>query len=1174
MYSFTTINVQGLGEENKRLGIFQSLQNGNFDIIALQETHCDTSKLEDWKEEWGAKSAWTTYKSDESGVAFLFNKNLNINILEQKCNKDGRVLRVTAEIDNCKCQLVNIYGLNPITLYQSDNLFKELDNYIDPDIPPMLFGDYNMVEDIYADRKGGHPRNQHTYGLKALRDLKDSYRLVDIWRNHHPHKRQFTWHCTYQNINSRLDRIYLPAQYISSVTDVYIQHFVWSDHDMCVIKMSLPNIKKRGKGYWKLNLQYLEHQRYKDKIESFWEEWKQKINDFEDISMWWDCGKIYIRSISIQYAQEIHSLRKNRKYSLLHELKMERENANIDFNKIENIEQQLRDMEIEANQKLFIHTHTTIRETNEEPTKYFYNLLKTRQKQSTMDSLLTHDGRIVTDQSDIMAEAKLFYENLYTEETNLSLEDQNFFLQKIDKTLSLEEKEILDKDIDLEELKTALFMSKKEKTAGYDGIPYEFYQTFWHILGQDFLNVVHYSLNVAKHLPFSQTTSIVTLMYKKNDRMQLKNWRPLSLLCCDYKIISKTLSNRLKKVLNTILSIRQTCSVPGRKITHNLHYMRDVIFFCDIKKINGYVLSLDQEKAFDMLNRKFLIQILKKMNFNDKFIEWIEVLLKDTIAHVLINGYISIDFLISRGAKQGCPLSADLYSIYIEVLGLALEACPHIYAIPIPGRLTFKSILFADDLTLPLSDRTSLTHVFLICNRFQNATGSKINNDKTQGLKLGNPNLTDPNSRNINWKNNEGIEILGIHFLPDIVHTTNLNWRRHIKEMKAQLQNLKFRKLSLKGKVLILNSVVLPKIWYTAAVLPLTNSEHKIMEQVIFDFLWNGNINPIQRKTVYQPKEKGGLGLKNPKLQQQALQLNLLKDTLDLNKNYTWNQFPRYWLGFHLAEFNQDWTFLRGNNFPRPYLLIIKPPYYIALLDTFKSLDISKLPELKFWTTRHFYQQLIEKDAHQPKAFTSFWRACRVSPDRMWKHIYASHALGAHQDVHFRFLHRILPCNDFIKNRFRGRGFHNLNSTCASCRNNVVETNEHMFFRCIPARLILHYIFPSIQILLRGKPFKIFKLVLNDFPPQIPDKSPKLVITIIQIAMYVIWNNRNKMKFHKHETCIEESKSVINNTFATIIKRKFDQYMPHGLAKFRENYCHTPEICDVVQNDTLQVQLV
>ena len=173
----------------------------------------------------------------------------------------------------------------------------------------------------------------------------------------------------------------------------------------------------------------------------------------------------------------------------------------------------------------------------------------------------------------------------------------------INTALTQQQKDDLDRLISLEELRVALFDANKNKTPGYDGLPYEFYQTFWHLLSRDFLQVVNYSLNEAKHLPYSHTTSIITLVYKKNDRRILKNWRPISLLCCDYKIISKTIANRIKGVLDCLLSQRQTCSVPGRQIFHNIHFMRDVIFFCDVYKIKGYILSVDQEKAFDRLDR-------------------------------------------------------------------------------------------------------------------------------------------------------------------------------------------------------------------------------------------------------------------------------------------------------------------------------------------------------------------------------------------------------------------------------------------------------------------------------------------------------------------------------------------------------------------------------------------
>ena len=87
----------------------------------------------------------------------------------------------------------------------------------------------------------------------------------------------------------------------------------------------------------------------------------------------------------------------------------------------------------------------------------------------------------------------------------------------------------------------------------------------------------------------------------------MKNWRPISLLNVDYKICSKVLSLRLSRVLEFIIDPDQICSVPGRKITSNLHILGDVLDHIDRTNETGILISLDQEKAFDRVNRTFLL---------------------------------------------------------------------------------------------------------------------------------------------------------------------------------------------------------------------------------------------------------------------------------------------------------------------------------------------------------------------------------------------------------------------------------------------------------------------------------------------------------------------------------------------------------------------------------------
>ena len=92
------------------------------------------------------------------------------------------------------------------------------------------------------------------------------------------------------------------------------------------------------------------------------------------------------------------------------------------------------------------------------------------------------------------------------------------------------------------------------KSPGPDGLPVEFYERFWGLLGRDLVNMLNYCF---KHgsLSDSQRRGIIRILFKKDDPLDLKNWRPISLLNSDYKICTKVLANRLRKVLPLILSL-------------------------------------------------------------------------------------------------------------------------------------------------------------------------------------------------------------------------------------------------------------------------------------------------------------------------------------------------------------------------------------------------------------------------------------------------------------------------------------------------------------------------------------------------------------------------------------------------------------------------------------------
>ena len=136
-------------------------------------------------------------------------------------------------------------------------------------------------------------------------------------------------------------------------------------------------------------------------------------------------------------------------------------------------------------------------------------------------------------------------------------------------------------------------------------------------------------------------TSNTRVIFKKGDRKNLKNWQPISLLSVDYKICSKVLSLRPSKVLEFIVDRDQTCSVPGRKIASNLHIPRDVQDHIDRTNETGILISLDQQKVFDRVNRTFLLNLLSRFGFDPSFCFWINTLYNGANMRINVNEWLS-----------------------------------------------------------------------------------------------------------------------------------------------------------------------------------------------------------------------------------------------------------------------------------------------------------------------------------------------------------------------------------------------------------------------------------------------------------------------------------------------------------------------------------------------------
>ena len=174
-------------------------------------------------------------------------------------------------------------------------------------------------------------------------------------------------------------------------------------------------------------------------------------------------------------------------------------------------------------------------------------------------------------------------------------------LNKIKTKRMDEQAQLCEGEVSYDEITQAVSQMQNDRSTGTDGLTYEFCKSSWHLLGKDLVQVFNHSFE-NKELPKSQKYGLLTLLFKKAERALLSNWRPISLLNTDYKILAKALLARLSRVLANILSDDQTCGVPGRTILNNVFILRDLVVICKQKNIPAAIISIDQMKAFDRVN--------------------------------------------------------------------------------------------------------------------------------------------------------------------------------------------------------------------------------------------------------------------------------------------------------------------------------------------------------------------------------------------------------------------------------------------------------------------------------------------------------------------------------------------------------------------------------------------
>lgn len=1023
--SIVTLNVNGIRDKVKLRNVLNWVKLFCFDVIMLQETFLMTHDFDYIRYFWGGEAFFSPSASTHScGTAILFSPKLNCKFSRIVHDDGGRFVSVLCEFNNTGfIRFCSIYA--PCNPRSRIKFFQDLSTLCYNRVPLVLGGDFNCIS-TDLDRSGSTPYSNCFAGSVELRRFIDSYGLVDSWSRVNPTVPGHTWLHPGRQLSSRLDRVFVPKEF--SIASCEVLNCPLSDHDAVKTCVNLPPTLcslRKGKGFWKFNCSLLDDSQFKEDLRHYYMLWRTLKPGFKSVGRWWDNIKQKVKGLSIK-----HGIRRAReKRARLFDLQSRCLATDYDG---------VTDILAEEGRGAMVRSRELVLEEGEQPSSYFYRKERAQGESKVIRSIRNNEGRVVEGDS-VVGVFTDFYSTLYSKEVNTDCAIQDVFLECIQNKLSCSDRATLEGPFSLGEIKSAIHSMGCNKSPGVDGVSVEFYRDYFDLLGTDLLEVYNEVFDFGE-LTASQRTGVITLLPKKGDLQDPSSWRPISLLTIDYKIIAKVLQARLSRVIHTVVNGFQVCGVPGRSIHHNLAIIRDIVDFSRLRNGPCAILSLDQQKAFDRVDWDFLFRVLERMNFGPVFMKWIRILYYNISSKILINGDLSPVVDISRGVRQGCPLSPALYVLFLEPLSQFILKDQSIAGFSLPGgwAKSIKVLQYADDITCVATSVRDIKGYFKVINLFERATGACINMNKTVGLKLGSFVSCHLPGNHV-WSISS-IKVTGVTFgNPQAILC---NWSIKVAKMKSLLGMWNRRNLTILGKVKVLNTVIFPMFYYLGPVFPVPNGIVREVLSLSFKFLWSGKTELIARNVVMLDRADGGLGLDNFKAQLLSLFVrplfNMLRAPVDRCEFY----LPRYFMSSKLrAIFPHLWSNLLPNS------SICSPSLSVAccVISTLHVCDSDFLDNCR--VLRDIVYHL------RPKGVIPLItiRKPHLSWHIIWQNVFDKVLENKYVAFQWKLSHSVLYTGEILKKWGIGRG------RCSLCNANV-ETDVHLLWDCPKIYAVLSWV--------------------------------------------------------------------------------------------------------------------
>jgi len=900
--TIVTWNVAGLNEKRK-LGAVnamllsskrRSVQDAkSVWICGLQETHHESK--DEKRLEFLVNSAkdlatiWSAGTSSSCGVVTLVGTHTEdtngIKVVAKEVIIAGKATALfitTAATSMC---IINVYAQPE----QRETLLATVTKRIalvrehQPEYEIIVIGDLNIQSDLSM---AGNSGTKPSLGQAHMDNLCLKWGLLDPVRR--AGKEHFyTWRRVYTNCEpqhikrSRLDYILLEEQRVRSVEAIASKDTALSDH--CLVTVTIGADVKIKSPYWKLNPDLLQSE--SDEIEELFGDMMVKMAFEEEpqaIARIWESFKRNVRKAYSRLSRS-EMLRKRSESSPLPAAlrnEMRRDTTDVDVELVSDLIRELKE-ETLANAAMLSEKRRErwIKDANK-PTKFFFNLAPKGKRRDVFKEFVDESGQKVTDTKAVADYAVKFYKQLYSTNDSDQAKQTEFLEQCTDELdqIAQSERDACDKAITEEEVANAIKQLEDDKTPGSDGLIIEFYKTHVSRLARPLSKLFNVILESGV-MSASQKEGAIVLLYKKGDAADIRNWRPISLLNNDYKILTKVLALRLQVVFDAIVRPEQTNGA-GR-------YIGDSVLLAEAATTNmeeGVIVFLDQEKAFDRIDQGYIIKVLEKMNFGAQFCGWIRALYKGAYSRLSLFGGLSASFPVETGVRQGDPLSPLLYVVAIEpLLRHIASSMEGIIVTDVP----VKYAAYADDVALFCRDQAEANLALEKVFNFELVCNARINKDKSEFF-LHQSCAVEPGCHLERLRRVFTVRYLGcqLSIAENAEALRKEFWDKLLNTIERKLSLWRRFSLDIQGRILIAKSIGMGTVVYHASMVTAPVNVLKRLQKLLDQYIWMDRRPWRNHASASLPKREGGLNYPDVHGFTDALQAKWIQRILDPSKDH------------------------------------------------------------------------------------------------------------------------------------------------------------------------------------------------------------------------------------------------------------------------------------------------